>query len=155
MNDNAQPSTTSSGPSATPEKPRPGFLRLQDPDASVHRVRLLSVGTMLLLTVAVGVVTRSPWQVLGTLVSGTLMLLNFQGLVSVTDTILGSQSGGPNLLQGAFLLGRYALLGIVLCAIVLTPGMGPIPVALGLSVLVIAILLEAILQLFRGASRRL
>ncbi len=114
----------------------------------------MAVGLMLVLVVGVGVVTRSPWQVLGTLVSGTLMLLNFQGMLSVTDTLLSGEQEGPNLLQAAFLVGRYALLGIVLCAIVLTPGVGPIPVALGLSVLVVAILLEAISQLFRGASRR-
>jgi hypothetical protein len=130
------------------------LLRLRDTDATVQRVRLVAVAATLVLTVGVGVVTRSPWQVLGTLVSSTLMLLNFQGLVSVTDKLLSGDSEGPSVLQAAFLMGRYALLGIVLCAIVLAPGVGPIPVALGLSVLVIAILLEAIFQLFRGASRR-
>lgn len=130
------------------------WLRLRDPDATVQRVRLLAVAATLVLTIGVGVVTRSPWQVLGTLVSATLMLLNFQGLVSVTDSLMSGDSEGPNALQAAFLLGRYALLGIVLCAIVLAPGIGPIPVVLGLSVLVIAILLEAIFQLFCGASRR-
>ncbi len=136
------------------EPTRAGVLQLRDPDATVERVRLIAIAATLLLTIAVGVVTRSPWQVLGTLVSSTLMLLNFQGLVSVTDTLLGGESARPSFLQAAFLMGRYALLGIVLCAIVLTPGVGPIPVALGLSVLVIAILLEAIFQLFRGTSRR-
>lgn len=130
------------------------LLRLLDQDATVQRIRIVAVAATLVLTVGVGVVTRSPWQVLGTLVSATLMLLNFQGLVSVTDTLLSGDSPGPNALQAAFLVGRYALLGIVLCAIVLAPGVGPIPVTLGLSVLVIAILLEAIFQLFRGASRR-
>jgi len=136
------------------EPGRAGLFRLSDPDATVHRVRLIAIAVTLLLTLGVGVVTRSAWQVLGALVSSTLMLLNFQGLMSVTDTLLSSDSRGPNLAQMAFLLGRYALLGIVLCAIVLAPGVGPIPVVLGLSVLVIAILLEAIFQLFRGASRR-
>jgi len=131
-----------------------GLLQLRDPDATVQRVRLLAIAATLVLTVGVGVITRSPWQVLGTLVSSSLMLLNFQGLVSVTDKLLSGDSEGPSALQAAFLMGRYALLGIVLCAIVLAPGVGPIPVALGLSVLVIAILLEAIFQLFRGASRR-
>lgn len=135
-------------------KGRSWLLRLRDEDATVHRVRIVAVAATLILTVGVGVVTRSPWQVLGTLVSATLMLLNFQGLVSVTDSLLSGDSEGPNALQAAFLVGRYALLGIVLCAIVLAPGVGPVPVALGLSVLVIAILLEAIFQLFCGASRR-
>jgi hypothetical protein len=37
---------------------------------------------------------------------------------------------------------------------VLMPGVGPIPVALGLSVLVLAILLEAFIQLFAGAAHQ-
>jgi hypothetical protein len=119
-------------------EPSGGLFALRDRDPSVQRVRLMAVGLMLVLVLGVGVVTRSPWQV----------------MLSVTDTLLSGDQEGPNLLQAAFLVGRYALLGIVLCAIVLTPGVGPIPVALGLSVLVIAILLEAILQLFRGASGR-
>jgi hypothetical protein len=147
-----------SGSSDAPQRARPGrfsaLLQLHDRDRSVHRVRLFAIAVLLLTSVGVGLFTRAPWQVLGTLASGTLVLLNFQALVAVTDTILASDSTGPSLLQSAFLLGRYALLGIVLCAIVLTPGVGPIPVALGLSVLFIAILLEAILQLARGASRR-
>ena len=150
--------TDSTPPSPEPPSPEnvagAGWLQLHDPDATVQRVRLIAIAATLVLTVAVGVVTRSPWQVLGTLVSSTLMLLNFQGLVSVTDTLLSGDSKGPSPIQAAFLVGRYALLGIVLCAIVLAPGVGPIPVVLGLSVLVIAILLEAIFQLFRGASRR-
>jgi len=127
---------------------------LRDPDATVQRVRLIAIAAMLLLTVGVGLVTRSPWQVLATLASATLMLLNFQGLIAVTDAILTGSGEGIGWAQGAFLLGRYALLALVLCAIVLAPGVGPIPVILGLSVLVIAILLEAVLQLFGGTSRR-
>ncbi len=46
----------------------------------------------------------------------------------------------------AFLVGRFALLGMVLCVIVLLPGVGVVPIVLGLSTLVLAILLEAILQ---------
>ncbi len=148
MNDTDSPSPNEHVPEGS------WLLRLRDPDATVQRVRLVAIAATLVLTVGVGVVTRSPWQVLGTLVSATLMLLNFQGLVSVTDSLLSGDSEGPNPMQAAFLVGRYALLGIVLCAIVLAPGIGPIPVVLGLSVLVIAILLEAIFQLFCGASRR-
>ena len=144
-------------PGAAPEppsEPSGGLFALRDRDPSVQRVRVMAVGLMLVLVVGVGLVTRSPWQVLGTLVSGTLMLLNFQGMLSVTDALLSSEQEGPSLLQAGFLVGRYALLGIVLCAIVLAPGVGPIPVALGLSILVIAILLEAILQLFPGSFSR-
>ncbi|NKB87511.1 MAG: hypothetical protein GKS06_04770 [Acidobacteria bacterium] len=125
-----------------------------DRDASVRRVQLFAIASLLLCTVGIGVVTRSAWQVVGTLAAGSLMLLNFRGLVSVTDSILDQGESQPSVLQMAFLMGRYALLGIVLCAIVLAPGVGPIPVALGLSILVIAILLEAILQLFPGVFSR-
>ncbi len=82
------------------------------------------------------------------------MLLNFKGLVATTNSILGSGQEAPGALHAMLLLSRYVLLGIGLCAIVLLPGVGPIPVALGLSILVIAVLLEAMFYLSAGADRR-
>ncbi len=81
------------------------------------------------------------------------MLLNFKGLVATADGILGTDREAPGALQAVLLLGRYVLLGMGLYAIVLLPGVGPIPVALGLSILVIAVFLEAI-DLSIGADRR-
>ena len=82
------------------------------------------------------------------------MLLNFKGLVATAYGILGTDREAPGALQAVLLLGRYVLLGMGLYAIVLLPGVGSIPVALGLSILVIAVFWEAISYLFTGADRR-
>lgn len=82
------------------------------------------------------------------------MLLNFQGLVAAANGILGVGQEAPGALQALLLLGRFVLLALGLCAIFLLPGVGPIPVTLGLSILVIAVLLEAILYHSAGADRR-
>jgi hypothetical protein len=72
----------------------------------------------------------------------------------LVDFLRGTGDGeGPSVLQAVLLAGRYVLLGIVLYAMVLMPGVGPVPVAVGLSVLVLALLLEAFIQLSAGASR--
>ena len=138
-------------------KQRHGFmsslLAMDDPDITVRRVRRNTLIITALLAIAVAVVTRSAWQVAGLTASAVLMLLNFQGLVAVSDTLIGTEKSSPGVLAALFLTGRYVLLGILLCGIVLLPGVGPIPVALGLSVLVLAILLEAILQVSSGAHR--
>lgn len=134
------------------------FLRdlfaYDDPDASIRRVRrwfLLLTG---LLAVVVGLWSGTLRQPLGLVAAAALMLLNFNGLVALSDSLLRSDKESPGALHLAFLTGRYALLGIGLCVIVLAPGVGPIPVALGLSVLVLAILLEAIAQALSGTSSR-
>lgn len=130
------------------------LLRYDDPDYAVRRVRRNALLVMAVLAVATALLTGSPWKVVGLVASGLLMLLNFNGMVAASDTLLESSATSPSPLQMAFLAGRHVLLGIVLCAIVLLPGVGVIPVALGLSVLVLAILLEAILQVSAGARRR-
>lgn len=130
------------------------LLRYRDPDVAIHRVRRNAVLVLVLLSIATAALTASLWKVLGLLITGLLMLLNFNGLVAATDTLMGSSRSSPSPLQLAFLAGRHVLLGIVLCAIVLLPGVGVFPVVLGLSVLVVAILLEAILQVSAGARRR-
>ena len=140
--------------------PRPGTMTDPPPnsesasaDAAIARVRrhaiLLTVG----LAAVLGLWSRSLPQALGVLGSGTLMLLSFQGLVSFSSRLMTADDKGPNPLQAVLLAGRYVLLGIVLYAMVLMPGVGPVPVAVGLSVLVLAILLEAVIQLSAGASR--
>lgn len=125
-----------------------------DPDDALRRVRRNGLLILGLLAAATAVLTGSVWQVLGLLGAGLLVLLNFSALAAVSRSILGSEQTRPGPLQLAFLAGRHVLLGIALCGIVLLPGVGPVPVVLGLSVLVFAILLEAVLQLSVGADRR-
>ena len=122
-------------------------------DAAIARVRRNALLLTVALAVGLGLWSRSLPQALGVLGSGALMLLSFQGLVSVSTRLMTANDKGPSPLQAVLLAGRYVLLGIVLYAMVLMPGVGPVPVAVGLSVLVIAILLEAVIQLSAGASR--
>ncbi|HJO04598.1 MAG TPA: hypothetical protein QGG47_11550 [Acidobacteriota bacterium] len=127
---------------------------IDETDALIGRLKRNSINALVVLAVVVGATTWSLAQVAGLLLSGILMLLNLHGLVATADGILSTDQQTPGALQGVLLLGRYVLLGMGLCAIVLLPGVGPIPVALGLSILVIAILLEAIFNLSAGADRR-
>ena len=122
-------------------------------DAAIARVRRNALLLTVALAVGLGLWSRSLPQALGVLGSGALMLLSFQGLVSVSTRLMTANDKGPSPLQAVLLAGRYVLLGIVLYAMVLMPGVGPVPVAVGLSVLVLAILLEAVIQLSAGASR--
>jgi hypothetical protein len=125
-----------------------------DADDAIARVRRTAIALTALFAVALAAWARSLAPALGVIAAGSLMLLSFQGLVVLSRRLLEPEGDGPSLLQAVILTARYVLLGIALYAIVLIPGVGPIPVALGLSVLVLAILLEAIIQLFAGAERR-
>lgn len=125
-----------------------------DAEAAITRVRRTAIALTALFAVALSTWARSLAPALGVIATGALMLLSFQGLVVLSRRLLEPEGDGPSLLQAVILTARYVLLGIALYAIVLIPGVGPIPVALGLSVLVLAILLEAIIQLFAGAERR-
>ena len=123
-------------------------FNLDDPNAIVAQLRRNALWCLAGLAVGVAVVTGSVWQVVGVLLSGLLVLANFQGLASVVNALVDLTDQGPGGFQIAFMAGRFVLLAILLCGIVLLPGVGPIPVALGLSVLILALLLEAIKQLF-------
>ena len=139
-------------------KPSPGWLgkllQFDDPDVAIQRVRRNALVLGLVSAVGIGVVTRSLWQLGGFLASAVLILLNFQALIAVSDHLLHLDQDGPGVLPALFLAGRHVLLGLVLCGIVLLPRVGVIPVALGLSILVLAILLEAIAQVSTGAHRQ-
>ncbi len=130
------------------------LISYDDDDASIRRVRRNTIVATLLLSAALAVATGSLPKGLGLLGSSALMLLNFNGLVALGDSLVDAEAERPGALQLAFLAGRYVLLGIGLCVIVLAPGVGPVPVALGLSVLVLAILVEAIAQALSGAHSR-
>ena len=114
----------------------------------IGRLHRHSLVALALLTLGTAVATRGVRPTLGTLVAGLLMVANFRALEAIVETALGSPEEGPGPLQVAFLAGRFVLLGVVLCVIVLLPGVGVFPVAAGLSVLIVALLFEAFTQLF-------
>lgn len=131
------------------------LLQLVDVDASIRRVWRTAVLLTALLAVALAFWTRSPGQVFGAVVGSALMMASFRSLVALSDRLLGRSGASLTSLQAAFLGGRTVLLALCLCATVLLPGVGPIPVVLGVSVLVAAILLEAVFQMFfAGAASR-
>ena len=86
----------------------------------------------------------------GLLLAGGLVVVNFQLMTRIVDDILDQPQTAPNLGKLVFLASRLVLLALLLCGIFLLPGVSPIPVALGLSVLVIAVLIEAFRQVFSG-----
>jgi len=49
---------------------------------------------------------------------------------------------------------RFVLMGLILYGIFALPGVRPIPVALGLSIVVLAVVIEAFSQVFSGFSSR-
>lgn len=124
-----------------------------DADAVIQRLRRNSIVVTGVLAALLWATTGSLRQALGLIAAAALMLLNFNGLVAVANALLGGIAARPRRLHVAFLLSRHVLLAILLCAIVLLPGVGPVPVALGLSVLVLAILIEAIAQALPGVRR--
>lgn len=128
-----------------------GLISYHDRDASVRRVRRNTIVGTIVVAGVVGATTGALVPTLGVIAASALMLLNFNGLVALSDSLVEAEAERPGALQLGFLAGRHVLLGIGLCAIVLTPGVGPIPVALGLTVLVVAILVEAIAQALSGA----
>jgi hypothetical protein len=127
---------------------------MDETDALIRRLRRNSINSLIALAIVVGATTWSRAQVAGLLLSGSLMLLNFKGLVASAKGILDTDQEAPGALQTVLLLGRFVLLAMGLCAIFLLPGVGPIPVTLGLSILVIAVLLDAIFYHSAGADRR-
>lgn len=127
------------------------LLLVTDADAAVRRVWRTGLLLTAVLALALGAWSRSLGPPFGAVVGSALMMLSFRSLVALSDRILGQSGQGLTTLQAVFLGGRYVLLGLCLCATVLLPGVGLIPVALGVSVLVIAILVEAIFQLFFAA----
>jgi hypothetical protein len=120
-----------------------------DDDGTIPRLKRNSLVALAVLTVGTAVLTRGLRPTLGTLVSGLLMVANFYGLESVVESALGHPEEGPGVLQMAFLAGRFVLLGVVLCVIVLLPGVGVFPVVAGLSVLIVALLFEALTHLMK------
>lgn len=122
-----------------------------DPGALVARLRRNAIGAGVALAAGTAVVTRSLGPTLGVLLSGALMIVNFEILERAVGSVLEK---APERLPGAgqvlFLAFRLVLLALLLCGIFLLPGITPISVALGLSVLVLAVLIEAFTHVLSG-----
>ena len=126
------------------------MMKSDDPNELIRRLRRNALWALAVLTIAVAAVTWRVGAVVGVLLAGALVLVNFTLMTRIVDSILEQPSSAPKLGKLLFLAFRLVLLALLLCGIFLVPGVTPIPVALGLSVLVIAVLIEAFKQVVSG-----
>lgn len=122
-------------------------------DPSLIRLERYAWIVLGLLVIATGLVARSLMAAVGVAGAGLLMIIGFRGLVALVDAILGSRGTRPTALQMAILGVRYVLLALGLYVMLRVPGVGPIPVALGLSIFVIAVVVEGLIRALGGARR--
>ncbi len=125
-----------------------------DFDALVRRLRRNAMGALVGLAVIAALVWQEVMAVAGLVLGGGLVLANFLFLESLVGRILGSGNRAPSRLQMAVLLFRTVLLALLLYGIFVLLGVRPIPVALGLSILVLAVLIEALSQVFAATPPR-
>ena len=126
------------------------MIKTEDPSELVRRLRRNALWATVVLAIVVAAVTWRVGAVVGLVLAGALVVVNFQLMTRVVDSILDQSPSTPSLGKLVFLASRLVLLALLLCGIFLLPGVSPIPVALGLSVLVIAVLIEAFRQVFSG-----
>lgn len=128
-----------------------GVIDEDDPGALIARLRRNAIGSLVVLAAGTAVVTLDLGPVLGVVLSGALMIVNFEVLERVVGRVLEkAPEGPPGAAQMLFLAFRLVLLALLLCGIFLVPGITPISVALGLSVLVLAVLIEAFTHVLSG-----
>lgn len=113
-----------------------------DADAMLARLRRNAVASMIVVAVLVAIVWRDAMAVVGALLGGALVMLNFVFLERLATRVLGSAKPAANPLQLLLLAFRVVLMALALYGIFALPGVHPIPVALGLSILVLAVAIE-------------
>jgi hypothetical protein len=126
------------------------MIETDDPNELIRRLRRYAFWSLVVLTIGVAAFTWRFGAVAGVILAGALVLVNFQLMTRIVDNMLDQPHSTPTLGKLVFLATRLVLLALLLCGIFLVPGVSPIPVALGLSVLVIAVLIEAFRQVFSG-----
>jgi hypothetical protein len=113
-----------------------------DADAMVVRLKRNAAISLVAILVVTAVIWREPMAVVGALLGGALVMLNFIFLERLTARLLSASKPAANPLQLVFLAFRAVLMALILYGIFALPGVHPIPVALGLSILVLAIVIE-------------
>jgi hypothetical protein len=126
------------------------MIEADDPNELIRRLTRNAFWALVVLTIAVAAFTWRLGAVAGVVLAGALVLVNFQLMTRIVDSIVEQSASAPKLGKLLFLASRLVLLALLLCGIFLVPGVSPIPVALGLSVLVIAVLIEAFRQVVSG-----
>jgi hypothetical protein len=126
------------------------MIETDDPNELIRRLTRHAIWALVVLTIGVAAFTWRLGAVAGVILAGALVLVNFQLMMWIVGSILDQSPTTPKLGKLVFLASKLVLLALLLCGIFLVPGVSPIPVALGLSVLVIAVLIEAFRQVFSG-----
>lgn len=125
-------------------------MRAKESDELVSRIRRNACWSLALLTIATAIVTHRLGSIVSVSLAGLLILLNFQALIALVDRAFDRTPAVPGYGYVLAMVGRLVLMALLLYGILLLPGIHPIPVALGLSVLVLAILVEALIRVFFG-----
>ncbi len=137
MSESASEDTTRRQP--TRDAPEPEDY---DADALVARLKRNALASLLVIAILVAVIWRQPMAVIGALLGGALVMLNFIFLERLATRVLGAAKPAANPLQLLILAFRVGLMALTLYGIFALPGVHPIPVALGLSILVLAVVIE-------------
>jgi len=144
--------------SASPPDEAPGAANEAiedfDADAMVRRLRRNAIYSLIGVAILVFAIWRQLMPVVGALLGGGLVMLNFIFLERLATHVLGSGKQAPNPLQLAFLGLRVVLMALMLYGIFVLPGVHPIPVAMGLSILVLAVVIESLSELSAAARPR-
>ena len=121
-----------------------------DPDALVARLRRNALVSMISVAILVAAVWQEPMAVVGACLGGALVMLNFVLLERIASRVLENAKRPPNPHQMLFLGLRLVLMALILYGIFALPGVRPIPVVLGLSIVVLAVVIETFSEVFSG-----
>ena len=113
-----------------------------DAEAMVARLKRNAIVSLVVITILVAAIWRQLMPMVGALLGGGLVMLNFIFLERLATRLLGAAKPAANPLQLVFLAFRVVLMALCLYGIFALPGVHPIPVALGLSILVLAVVIE-------------
>lgn len=122
-----------------------------DYDALVARLKRNATISLIAIAILVAAIWREPMAVVGAVLGGGLVLVNFIFLERLTGRVLGAAKPSVTPLQLLFLAFRVVLMALMLYGIFALPGVHPISVALGLSILVLAVVIEMLAEVLSAA----
>ncbi len=123
-----------------------------DYDALVARLKRNAMVSLIAIAILVAAIWREPMTVVGALLGGGLVMLNFIFLERLATRMLGAAKPAANPLQLLLLAFRVVLMALMLYGIFALPGVHPIPVALGLSILVLAVVIETVSEILSAPT---
>lgn len=125
-----------------------------DADALVARLKRNAALSLIAVAALVAAVWRELMPVVGALLGGGLVMLNFMLLERLASRALGAAKPAANPVQLVLLAFRVGLMALMLYGIFALPGVHPIPVALGLSILVLAVVIESLSEVLSASPPR-